>query len=86
MGLSQQDLLSTLAEVSAAFVGFSMIVSLFRSSAVSKSRVLSVRDVAETSLARSIGAVSAVLLALVIAIQNPVTIYVGNSRIRVWPT
>lgn len=62
MGLSQQDLLSTLAEVSAAFVGFSMIVSLFRSSADSKSRVLSVRDVAETSLVIAGAALAPILV------------------------
>ena len=48
--LPEQDLLTTIAEVSAAFVGFSMVVGLLRSAPSNRTRVLSIRDVAETSL------------------------------------
>jgi len=46
----QQDLFMTIAEVGAAFVGFSMVVGLLRPDSSDRARFHSLRDVAEVSL------------------------------------
>ncbi|NIU03570.1 MAG: hypothetical protein GWO40_04620, partial [Gammaproteobacteria bacterium] len=48
--LPQQGLFNVIAEVAATFVGFSMIVGLFRRDAGGRARVFATRDVAEVSL------------------------------------
>ena len=54
-GLVHEDFLYTIAEVAAAFVGFSMIVGLLSSDPSDRHRFYSIRDVAEVGLT-SLGA------------------------------